>query len=128
MANTAKSTTNLDSLYEVQTNIEANILAKQSVKINQAKSNEILFTQISLTDHLSVYPNPATDILNVSYTSNLDGEFILFDAVGHVIIKSTLNRNNTKATISISELCTGVYSYKIILDGFNYVGKLNIVK
>lgn len=66
----------------------------------------------------SVYPNPAGDMLNISYNS-LQGEktrFILYDAAGRLVYnKQVETRQHTKIEqIDVSSLMPGIYSLCII--------------
>jgi hypothetical protein len=61
---------------------------------------------------LSIYPNPATDLLNISYPSKSNETFtaLVFDAVGKVVINAPILDNS----IAISTLSKGVYSLKVM--------------
>lgn len=59
-----------------------------------------------------VYPNPASDFLNVNVTTNTDGsEISIFDIYGRLIISQLTNEGNNQ--INISDLSSGVYNIKV---------------
>lgn len=63
---------------------------------------------------LNIYPNPATDFINIDITEN-NGETFeiqLFDLTGKVWRKAVLN--NGKRRLEVSELAAGVYFLEII--------------
>lgn len=63
----------------------------------------------------SVYPNPATNVLNVA-VENLDGKasVSVFDIVGNEVMKSNLV--NGKNSLNIENLTAGIYFYTIRKD------------
>lgn len=71
--------------------------------------------ELEQTPSFSVYPNPATDIVNVS-VNNMSGNssFILFDIVGKEIMNANLI--NGVNPIDVSNLTPGVYFYSIKND------------
>jgi hypothetical protein len=65
--------------------------------------------------NFSVYPNPASNVLNVT-VENLDGKasVSVFDIVGNEVVKSNLV--NGKNTLNIENLTAGIYFYSIRKD------------
>ncbi len=60
----------------------------------------------------SIYPNPATNSINITMTKQLIGsEYVVMDAVGKVVMKGVLNTDNS--TININELSQGLYFFSI---------------
>lgn len=73
-------------------------------------------------DRPVIFPNPATDVLNVAFTSPLDGNAVLYvqDAVGRTIAQSTVValRGQRTAVIPTEGLPLGWYNLRIALpDG-----------
>ena len=61
---------------------------------------------------LSLFPNPATASINLQVNSELVGkDFIIYDAVGKVILKDKIT--STLQTINTSELASGNYILRI---------------
>ena len=68
-----------------------------------------------LRDNLSVYPNPATDVVFIdSKDIALIERVELFSAFGQLI--RSVEVGNAKAEISVSELATGTYFAKVFTD------------
>lgn len=70
-------------------------------------------TTVSIGD-LNIYPNPASDRLNVSISNNasLPSEYILTGPEGRMILSGILTQEDTK--IDISNIATGVYLLHLI--------------
>jgi hypothetical protein len=65
---------------------------------------------------VSLFPNPATTSINLQVNSELVGkDFIIYDAVGKVILKDKIT--STLHTINITELASG--SYILRIDSMN---------
>ncbi len=63
---------------------------------------------------LSVYPNPASNLLSVQYTSKTKNvNYEVFDLTGRTVLKGNINESNT---ISIQSLNSGLFIIKVI-DG-----------
>jgi len=59
---------------------------------------------------LSIYPNPATSVLNVVFNeANKGAEYEVLTVEGRVALKGVVGENSTKATIDVSSLPTGTY-------------------
>ncbi|MBQ6269983.1 MAG: Omp28-related outer membrane protein, partial [Bacteroidetes bacterium] len=69
--------------------------------------------------NLSVYPNPATDILYINNDNLFGAEYEIYDMSGKLIIKDI----NTTNTINVEQLSTGTYSLKIKDSIFNFIKK-----
>jgi hypothetical protein len=62
---------------------------------------------------VSVYPNPATDVLNIQLTENASSVSIL-GMDGKVISTQVVNANT--ATVNVSNLVSGVYFYEVVAE------------
>jgi hypothetical protein len=68
----------------------------------------------SLTNKLILHPNPAKEILTLSYSDNLQNPiFSVFDTTGKRVMNAKLESN----TINISKLSSGNYILRLISDG-----------
>jgi DNA-binding beta-propeller fold protein YncE len=76
-----------------------------------------------------VYPNPANNNLEIAYQcNNGNGTFYLYNAVGVPVAQYVLPKGQLTKTISIADLPTGVYTYKVVFDACGTIfGKINIV-
>jgi len=68
-------------------------------------------TEESSLEVLSAYPNPSTDVLNISLNSIVETVSIL-SLDGKLISNEIVNSNN--AVLNVSDLATGVYFYEVI--------------
>ena len=79
-----------------------------------------------------IYPNPCSDLLNISTkdASNLSNiTFHLYNQLGELIISRSISGNENTAMISVENLENGLYLYSIInQDGKHFNGKLNVIK
>ena len=64
--------------------------------------------------NVSIYPNPANDVLNVNNTI-IGDELIVYDYLGKVISKSVAN--STQQSILIKDFNQGVYLISVIRNG-----------
>jgi len=75
------------------------------------------------TGKFMAYPNPVKNILNVSYTANID-DVAIFNLLGQQVMAKGINAANGQ--IDMSDLAAGSYLVKITAD--NQVQTLKIVK
>ncbi len=115
---------NIDSLYEAKANQKGAILA-QLIKSNEQQNP---MPDSNSLNTLVVYPNPTNDYISIKYAHMAKGVFILFDILGNVIMRASLNGRQPSEKITLPDIANGVYSYKIILDTESFIGKLNILK
>jgi hypothetical protein len=70
--------------------------------------------------NITVYPNPASGVLNVNLNNSSNSVFNLFDAAGRkVMSKNLVNANNT---IDIIGLAKGIYQVQVV-NGENVTTK-----
>ena len=74
------------------------------------------------TEGYSIYPNPALDVLNFSFTSNIKvATFDLYDTHGRKLISKAITN---KEQLNLEGLNSGIYLYHLNLDGLRQCGKL----
>lgn len=63
----------------------------------------------------SIYPNPANDLLNVEYNGNKKDKiyFRLYDALGKMMAEKVLSAGQSRESILLNNLSSGVYVYSI---------------
>lgn len=61
---------------------------------------------------ISIYPNPATDFVNIDVPANINGTLIIRDISGKIIHKE--NSIKGTETVNVEELKSGVYTVSII--------------
>ncbi len=63
-----------------------------------------------LADAISVYPNPASQVISIGNNSNIELETVnIYDLNGRLVKQLQEMNNNTDAQINISDLSSGVY-------------------
>ncbi|MGX7667993.1 beta strand repeat-containing protein [Flavobacterium pedocola] len=75
------------------------------------------------TAAFKVYPNPVTDILNVSYSENIS-DIEVYNTIGQQVMVKTVNQMN--ATVDMSGLAGGTYFVKVRVD--NAVKTVKVIK
>jgi tRNA splicing ligase len=75
------------------------------------------------TSDFEVYPNPVTDILNISNNENITNVSV-FNLLGQEVFSKTAATNISQ--IDLSNLSSGAYMVKVATDGF--VKTIKIVK
>lgn len=106
--------------------IEGVEYGKHFYKLNKTSGKDITVTEVEVSSvadiaaaHISVYPNPATDIVRV----NADKEVAAFDicTVGGAVVASSLN----SGSVDVADLQNGLYIYRVTFaDGTAVQGKL----
>ena len=79
---------------------------------------------------LSVYPNPATDIVHIS-TGGLvsDSSVQIHDICGRVVLSATIkNTNHAETTIDISQLPAGIYFVSMPVSGREKVVRKLVIR
>ena len=79
-------------------------------------------TQKNNIEGLSIYPNPASDMVNVVSNSLSNKDIVITDLLGKTVLKA-----NVSQSVNISSLKSGVYMMQITQDGKSATRKL-IVK
>ena len=76
---------------------------------------------------LDVYPNPATDHINVLFDTQADAQIRIFDMSGRMVYNQRLNTSGfNQHTISINHLQNGIYT--IIIETGNTVSRSKFIK
>nr|WP_321237448.1 discoidin domain-containing protein [uncultured Psychroserpens sp.] len=71
-------------------------------------------TDSVLEESISLYPNPASDVIRINNTSNIGLEGItVYDMNGRIVIQHLVTDNSHNQTINVSELSSGVYMVQI---------------
>jgi hypothetical protein len=90
--------------------------------IRQDNNCNVGIANASLDKEISIYPNPATDNINIILPENISqAVFTLYDMQGKVLIRQEVN---TQEAISISDLASGIYIYNVRTNKQSYQGKL----
>jgi subtilisin family serine protease len=63
---------------------------------------------------VKVYPNPASDVLNLAANGVVEGQVVLFDLTGKLLLKAELDYG--KALLNVKSLTPGVYLVRIYAE------------
>jgi len=80
---------------------------------------------------ITVYPNPANDLVNITYSLNENqvGKIQIYDIAGALVLEQSLDSKNSLSILNTSKLNSGVYLYHIFVDNERVQSnKLVIVK
>jgi len=73
--------------------------------------------------NLNLHPNPANNILNISFKSDANAkyEFVFMDITGNILFKKTIKtyEHTNSANIDLTELSAGIYFLNINNNSFN---------
>lgn len=80
------------------------------------KEAEELFFAASLLAY-RIYPNPATNWVNIVYDASSDGVLELFNTYGSRVASVNLYHYFKNRTLNVSNLPAGLYTYRIMVNG-----------
>jgi|GEM_PF-3671944 len=70
------------------------------------------------TCSIAVYPDPAKDIIHLINPANMrsDAHFIMADMLGQIVYDSPYNIGQQKSTFDISNVQSGMYTWRVVTD------------
>ncbi len=117
---------NIDSLIESQIT-EANIKAVGG-NLNISGKSISIAKKVDV-NAIEVYPNPASSVVIISYNSEVDGYFKLYNSFGEVVLATILSKDITKTQLQIKDVANGLYHYEVEFPNIRKtIGKLTIIK
>ena len=126
--NQDNSDMDIDSLYASvikESNVNNNIAP--IVIRNDENKNKLIASEAH--NNIQVYPNPASQFVIISYESQTNGYFRIFNSIGELILETELAAYNTKTQIPLSNLANGIYQYEVgFANKIKTMGKLSILK
>jgi photosystem II stability/assembly factor-like uncharacterized protein len=63
---------------------------------------------------LQVFPNPATEYIRLEYALPIEGNLIIYDEKGSIIIRQNINVSDEGKTISVSGFSSGIYQVSLL--------------
>ena len=84
-----------------------------------AKSEDLLFVSDKLRV-LNAYPNPANEYTEIDYQMSVgvgNAKIALFNVIGNNVAEYDLDKNDHQLRIPTREMPTGVYFYRLLLEG-----------
>ena len=100
---------------------------KLDVSVTFCGTNAISINE-DVYSSFSVFPNPATNFINIEYSGDKDGEFQLFNVVGQSVFSQRLRAGDQNSSIDVSSFRSGVYFYTLQIDGTVMEKKKLIIK
>ncbi|MEZ4902945.1 MAG: T9SS type A sorting domain-containing protein [Spirosomataceae bacterium] len=94
------------------------------------KSDDFLFTSDKLRV-LNAYPNPANDYTEIDYQMSPgagNARVSMFNVIGNNVGEYELDKNDRQLRIQTREMPTGVYFYRLLLDGKTVATKKLLVR
>ena len=84
--------------------------------------------ELNNENEISVYPNPAKDVLNIDFgDANEKRRIEIYDAVGELVLRESLITQ--KSSLNIHHLSSGIYFYCILVNGIKVnTNKIVIIK
>ncbi|NLA25136.1 MAG: T9SS type A sorting domain-containing protein, partial [Bacteroidales bacterium] len=88
-------------------------LGNYSKKINIIiVDTEVSNPEIASNPEISIYPNPASEYLNIELNQYLSDEVQIYDISGKLLISKAINSNHTQ--INIADLEQGMYILNVL--------------
>jgi hypothetical protein len=87
--------------------------------VGEYSSDILSIPEIAQEIKIKLYPNPATQEINLEWDAALNETIVIYSLDGRKLKEQVIHSNERKATLNISELTPGVYIAKI----GNYSGK-----
>lgn len=113
------------SVEDISTNGNGGSLDNFEIEICYSETLSVESNEMNL---FSLYPNPASGLVNISLVNVSDNQKVeIYDISGRLINEVKLNSNSTTQQIDISTLNQGIYLVKVIQGNNSYTEKL-IVK
>lgn len=82
----------------------------------------LLETNDLILENIAVYPNPASEILVIQNSQALEGEIILYNILGKVILQDEIE--STATSLDVSSLPSGLYLLKLSSEGHQKTQKV----
>ena len=121
--NQDNSNIDIDSLLESQIK-EQRGHAQQGNALNE--THKLLLGANNST--IKLYPNPAENYIIIEYDEQVNGELIISNNIGQVVMETLLGEGKRKVQLQLKDVAIGLYYYKIKFENKEVVGKLNIIK
>jgi len=104
-----------------KTNQNEWVLIKVNIETNKIYQTLNVINIDNQANKLNIYPNPVTNVLNVSVENNLDFKYSIYNSKGD-LVKTGLS-NNKVASIDVTEIARGMYILKIVSNENTYTAK-----
>ncbi len=109
----------------VRENSELTVFVQNNENKQIYNGNKIDLLTVSVDEKdkwVAIYPNPATDYLNISGCDN--AEVNIYDIQGRKVLSDNISGNN--ARVDVSQLKFGIHIIELVIDGNRYTKKILI--
>ena len=96
----------------------------------QVNFDNIFYSDINTVNSFNVYPNPATDYVNICYYSknnHSSAKIIIYNALGLLVKEIQINEKQKIITVSVNNWESGIYFYTLMV-GNDITAKKVIIK
>jgi len=94
-------------------------------KITTGSTNTATINHIN-TSFISVYPNPAKDLLNINLSKSVNGTLSILDIQGSLVLAQPVNGKQVQ--LSTASLQNGIYVLNVVSDNASYVTRIVIAR
>ncbi|WP_417854266.1 M43 family zinc metalloprotease [Xanthomarina gelatinilytica] len=105
--------------YELKTMDDTVIFSGGSFSSSEDTSiivNSLSVSDFILTDSISIYPNPTTNVLHIKNTnSNVPDSYTVYNMLGQVVLSKNI-ANESDLSVNTTSLSNGMYFIKIVKD------------
>lgn len=104
------------SLYEIEAYGSASAAKKANVMVEESAPESVVF---------AIYPNPASNYIQVAIPENLDNKVItIYDNAGTLVLQNKPEKEASESTIDLSRLTKGIYILNFKSDQKSWTKKL----
>jgi hypothetical protein len=102
----------------------------RSDMLTSGKCQVVSMEEHILASDLKIYPNPATNLLNISFGSDVDEEIniVLYNAMGQQLYSKRYKNFGTSLQVAINDFATGIYYLQIRGKDFSINRKIEIIR
>jgi polyhydroxybutyrate depolymerase len=75
--------------------------------------SDVSTEEIAIENNISIFPNPATDVVNIQFAKDQQPEIlIIYNSQGQIVFQENIPQDQTKIQISTATLAPGIYFIK----------------
>ena len=90
-------------------------------------SNLTVVSELNQSSQIKIYPNPATEYINIDFETWGPKQIFITTVLGETISNLDVQSSDTSLHLNVSELKTGIYFLKI-LEGKNLIASKKIIR
>ena len=79
-------------------------------------------------EDVSLYPNPASDNVTITFPASSDASLRIIDITGKVIFNTIIEANTTSYRMNISDYKTGIYFYELTINNTTVSHKMSVIR